>query len=370
MKHLYSVKAVATALILLVSTFAFAQSPSTVAPSNQCNVVEDFNSDHGNFRSQSIYTESDYTQFNWEASNGYWADRSGVMGRNGSLISPVYLNNQPSGGVVVGFRYEACAGTEYRIRVINVACTCIGGNDIIATTANGPVWTALPSTSGRICIRINDADIFQGQNLRFEISYRNAGSNCDFIFDDFSLGEEAAAPLPVTFMGIVAKKESDNLVNVLWDVADEIDVKGYEVERSTNGVNFTSVGFVSAHGKPAYSFSDAQPVAGTVFYRVKNVDLDGKFKYSNVVRVSGKRTLNVKMFPMPATSEVTLQHDRTGNNASLSITTMDGRMIKKMTIAAGSYQTKVALSSMAPGMYLVRLDDGNGAVETVKLVKQ
>jgi hypothetical protein len=370
MKHLYSVKAVATALFLAISSFAFAQSPTTFVASNQCNVVEDFNAEYGNFRSQSIYSESNFTQFNWEAANGYWADRSGVTGRSGSIISPVYLNTQASGGVVVGFRYEACAGTEYRIRVINVACTCIGGNDILANTANGPVWTALPATSGRICIRINDADIFQGQNLRFEISYRNAGSNCDFIFDDFSLGEIAAAPLPVTFMGIVAKKESENQVNVLWDVADEIDVKGYQVERSTNGVEFSSIGFVTAHGKSAYSFSDNQAVSGTVYYRVKNVDLDGKFKYSNVVRVSGKRSLNVKMFPMPATSDVTLQHDRTGNNASLTITTMDGRTVKQMPIASGSYQTKVTLNAMAPGMYLVRLDDGNGAVETVKLVKQ
>jgi hypothetical protein len=370
MKHLYSVKAVATALILIISTNLFAQSPSTVAPSNQCNVVEDFNDSSGNFRSTSIYTESDYTQFNWESANGYWADRSGISGRNGSIISPVYMNNQASGGVVVGFRFEACAGTEYRIRVINVNCTCVGGTEIIATTANGSMWTALPSESGRICIRINDADIFQGQRLRFEISYRNAGSNCDFIFDDFSLGEVAAAPLPVTFMGIVAKKQSENSVNVLWDVADEIDVKGYQVERSTNGVEFSSIGFVTAHGKSAYSFTDNQAVNGTVFYRVKNVDLDGQFKYSNVVRVSGKRTVNIKMFPMPATTEVTLQHDRTGNNATVTVSTMDGRTVKQMNLATGSYTTKLALNAMAPGMYLVRLDDGNGGVETVKLVKQ
>lgn len=369
MKHLYSVKAVATALLLIISSSLFAQSPSTVVASNQCNVTEDFNADHGNFRSQSIYTESDYTQFNWDAANGYWIETSGLASRSASIISPVYLNNQASGGVVVGFRYQACAGTEYRIRVINVACTCVGGNDILATTANGPVWTALPSTSGTICVRINDADIFQGQNLRFEISYRNTQA-CNFVFDDFSLGEVSAAPLPVTFMGIVAKKITDNAVSVIWDVADEIDVKHYEVERSTNGVNFTTVGTVSAHGKAAYSYTDNQAVNGTVFYRVRNVDLDGKFKYSSVVRVTGKRTMSIKMFPMPAFRNVTIQHDRTGTNASLTVTTMDGRTVKQMALPAASYQTNLELNGMAPGMYLVRLDDGNGAVETVKLVKQ
>jgi hypothetical protein len=227
----------------------------------------------------------------------------------------------------------------------------------------------LPSTYGRICIRINDADLYQGQNLRFEISYRNTQS-CDFIFDDFSLGEIAAAPLPVTFMGIVAKKISDNSVSVTWDVADEIDVKEYVIERSTNGVNFTSVGSVPAYNKPYYSYTDNQPVTGTVYYRVKNVDLDGKFKYSSVVRVTGKRTMSIKMFPMPAFRNVTIQHDRTGSNATLTLTTMDGRTVKHMALPEGSYQTNLELAQMAPGMYLVRIDDGNGAVETVKLIKQ
>jgi hypothetical protein len=369
MKHLYSVKAVATALLISISSSLFAQNPTTVSASNQCNVVEDFNTDNGNFRSTSIYTESSYLPFYWDATKGYWIENSGMASREASIISPVYSNTQASGGVVVGFRYVACAGTEYRIRVLNIACACVGGSDILATTAFGDVWTALPSTSGRICIRINDADIFQGQNLRFEISYRNTQA-CDFIFDDFSLGEIAAAPLPVTFMGIVAKKTSDNSVSVLWDVADEIDVKGYEVERSTNGTDFSSVGFVTAHGKSAYSFTDNYAVTGTVFYRVKNVDLDGKFKYSSVVRLTGKRTLNIKMFPMPATSKVTIQHDRTGTGASITVTTVDGRTVKQMNLASGTYQTDVQLNNMAPGMYLVRLNDGNGVVETVKLVKQ
>jgi hypothetical protein len=80
--------------------------------------------------------------------------------------------------------------------------------------------------------------------------------------------------------------------------------------------------------------------------------------------------MSIKMFPMPAFRNVTIQHDRTGSNATLTLTTMDGRTVKHMALPEGSYQTNLELAQMAPGMYLVRIDDGNGAVETVKLVKQ
>lgn len=370
MKHIYSV-AVATALSLL-SLFSFAQNPTTVAPSSNCQVLEDFNTTSGGFRSPSIFTESSYTQFNWDSVAGVWIETSGLADRSASLISPVYINQQASGGIDVGFRYDVCAGAQYRIRIINVQCTCMGGYDIVATTANGPVWTDFPSTSGRLCLRLNDADLYQGQHFRVEISYRNTVA-CNFVFDDFALGgDQGAIILPVTFMGITAKKEANNSVNVRWDVADEVDVRGYEVEKSTNGVNFSTAGFVTATKKPAYSFSDAQGAEGTVYYRVKNVDIDGHYKYSSVVKLSGKNasTVVLKAFPLPAHNQVNVQHEKAVSGTTLTITTLEGRMIKQLTPATGAIQTSVDLTNVTPGMYLIRINDPQGNTESLKIIKQ
>ena len=375
MKHIYSV-ALATALTFASFTSVFAQHATTVVPSSKCQVLEDFNATPGEFRSPSIFTESDYTEFHWDSLMGNWMETSGLAARNGSLISPVYVNQQLSGGIDLGFFYKACPGAQYRIRIINVQCTCIGGYDVVATTSNGPVWTNFPSTEGRLCLRLNDGDLFQGQKFRVEISYRTPSSNtntdCPFVFDDFSLGgDEDAILLPVTFMGITAKKEVTNTI-VRWDVADEVDVRGYEVEKSLDGRTFEKVGYVSANGKPAYHYTDNSASEGVVYYRVKNVDIDGKFKYSSIVKLNGKNAASIvaKAFPVPARNSVTVQHDKLGAGGAISLSTADGRTVKTITPGAQAIQTVIDLQAQTPGIYILRLTNENGEKETIKIVKQ
>ena len=372
MKQIYtSVKAVITALTLSASISVFAQSPTTTAKSNACNVVEDFNSTSGGFRAPSIFTESNYTEFNWDATNGYWIEKSGQNVRSASLISPLYLNDQMSGGLDIGFKYLAGKGGEYRVRVLNVECSCIGGYDIIATTAVGDVWTKLPEEEGKLCIRINDADIIKGQKLRFEISFRNNQFG-DFIFDDLSLGQVAASPLPVTFMGIVANR-NNNDVNLKWEVGQEVNVSEYEVERSLNGGSFTTIGTVSASGKTVYTFADITNDKSTFYYRLKSVDNDGRTKYSGIIKVKGAGSSysnTLKLYPLPARNEVTLEHKKLSSGAQLTLNAMDGRAVKVIHPSPGASHTPIDLSNVLPGIYLVRLSDGEGNVETVKLVKQ
>ncbi|RYY39111.1 MAG: hypothetical protein EOO08_11305 [Chitinophagaceae bacterium] len=339
------------ALTVLASSFAFGQNPTSVAPSNNCDVIEDFNTSHGDYRSPSIFTESDYTEFNWDSTAGTWIERSGLASRSASIISCVYINQQPSGGIDLGWRFKACSGGQYRVRIINVACNCVAGYDIVATTSNGPVWRNFPSDSGRICIRINDADLYQGQKFRIEISYRG-NVPCDWEFDDISLGgDQGAIILPVTFMGITAKKESGG-TKVQWDVADEVDVAGYEIERSTDGNNFTRVGYVPAYKKPAYSFVDVNAAnLGTIYYRVKNVDLDGRYKYSSIAKLTGRSSsIVLKAFPLPARNQLTVQHDKM-NGAMLSLATADGRTVRQQVISNATIQTQVDLNGIGLLVY-------------------
>jgi hypothetical protein len=294
---------------------------------------------------------------------------SGLTTRSASMISGIYINNQLSGGLDIGFKYQVCQNAEYRIRVIKIDCICVGGDNIIATTANGPEWTKFPANSGQLCLRLNDADIIQGQRVRFEISIRNNGK-CDFVIDDFSLGEISAAPLPVTFLGVVAKKEN-NAIKVSWDVAEEINVKGYQVERSEDGTNYTVAGFVNAQSKPAYSFLDNQVGEGTFYYRIRNLDFDNQSKTSNVVKViNNKKASTIKIFPVPAQKQVTLQHDKANAQTQITLATIDGRALKQITLVPGAYQTTIDLSGLIAGIYMIRWNDGNGQTETLKLIKQ
>lgn len=372
MKQVYPrMKTAFIAIALSASIFVSAQSSTSIANSNACNVVENFNASSGGFSSPSIFTESNYTEFNWDAANGYWIERSGQNVRSASLISPLYLNDQISGGIDIGFKYAAGSGGEYRIRVLNVECSCVGGYNILATTASGDIWTPLPQSEGRLCIRLNDADIMKGQKLRFEISFRN-NKFVNFIFDDLSLGQIAAAPLPVTFMGVVANR-TNNEVDLKWEVGTEVNVKEYEVERSMNGGSFTTVGQVSAAGKNLYAYTDVINEKSTFYYRLKSVDYDGRTKYSGIVKVKGAGSSysnTLKLYPLPARDEVTLEHKKLSAAAQVTLNTMDGRAVKAIKPAPGASHTPIDLSNVMPGIYLVSLSDGEGNVETVKLIKQ
>ena len=193
----------------------------------------------------------------------------------------------------------------------------------------------------------------------------------NMLFDNFALNS-AQAPLPVTFRGFVASKINDNSIKLLWDVGDEINVNNYVVERSSNGRDFTGVGSVSATGKSTYSLID-NSVADqkqTLYYRVKNVDIDGQSKYTPVIRVSAQKSSNqIQLYPVPATDYVYVQHDKTPANVSISLFNIDGRLVKKIQAMPNTYQTRINIGELQSGVYIVKYDDGNGDIQSAKLIK-
>jgi len=118
----------------------------------------------------------------------------------------------------------------------------------------------------------------------------------------------AAAPLPVRFISIKAAKNAFG-VSISWTVAEQVNVKNYEVERSVDGIQFDAVGRVAANTNSSiesqYSFSDNNLSPVTSFYRIKTVDNDGSVKYSSVVKVNGgDKRRNFTVLSNPVTNNV------------------------------------------------------------------
>lgn len=413
MKQFYPVlsKTLLIAFGILFFNQVQSQSSSTTASGECGNVVANFNSSSGNHASPSIYGGMFDSAFYYNPIRGYWTDMDGgrtiapLSPRVLSIISPPYVNPSPQGQFNVGFYYIVpnAAIDRFQVRIVALEPGPGGSTvaNIVATSGvqlftswsspapyvdfdhstsagSSPANPLLTGDSGHVCIRINDADITNAPGVfyRVEVAYVLSTPGADnffAVYDNLSIGQTIApAPLPVNFIGIVANK-MDNGITVRWDVGDEVNVQEYQLEKSTNGSSFSTVGTVSANHKTVYSFIDRTPSdAPSVFYRIKSVDFDGKTKYSGIIRVKGNNSFAdvIRAYPSPAKNQITVNHSQLSTRAKLSITTMDGRVLKQMTPAVNASNTMVDVSNLSSGIYIIRLDDGKGKIETTTFIKQ
>lgn len=178
-------------------------------------------------------------------------------------------------------------------------------------------------------------------------------------------------PLPVTYTHIEAAKR-DNASLVTWGTAFETNSVGYNVERSNDGKTFTKIGFQNSKAVNGnsnsvleYSFTDAKPFAGINYYRLKQVDKDGKSEYSKIVSVSFDNAQTVKVYPNPATSMVTV--DATSVR-SIGLYNVLGQIVNA-PVTYGSSSHSINTSGLAKGSYTLRIVTDNGTT-TQKLILQ
>lgn len=177
-------------------------------------------------------------------------------------------------------------------------------------------------------------------------------------------------PLPVEFISFDTRK-ADNGVQLTWKVGTEINVDRYEIERSTDGVNFKKIGTVNATQNSSYSFTDLQPINGVSYYRVRNVDIDGAFKYTTVLKYkNGLSEMLFKAFPTTTRGLVTFQHPSVAGNALIIISSLEGRTLRSITPMHGSLSTPIDLSAYSSGTYLLRYQGENGHSETFRIIKK
>jgi hypothetical protein len=180
---------------------------------------------------------------------------------------------------------------------------------------------------------------------------------------------DANGTLPVTLEGLRAVKDGSKS-KIEWKVGIEDNVKGYEIERSSNGVGFTRIGYVPATGASNYSFTDQSTLSGVNFYRLKTVDIDGKYAYSFIVSINNRAGSFVKVFPNPASDRVYVQHTQAASGAQIKVISMEGRLMQSTRIAENTAQTILDIQKLPAGLYNLIYDYGNGEQMVSKFVKK
>ncbi|MEL7005428.1 MAG: T9SS type A sorting domain-containing protein, partial [Bacteroidota bacterium] len=180
----------------------------------------------------------------------------------------------------------------------------------------GGIIAALPDSDNDGLLNFRDTDD-DGDGVL--TSLEDANGNGDFS-DDFTNGQQGAnaglpnylfnqfTVLPVELISF-SGEWIDSKVELRWATATEINNDRFEVERSHDAINFITLGVVNGRGNSStineYEYRDNNPLSGISYYRLKQVDFDGAFEYSEIVRVESQVTfdnLKFSVFPNPARS--------------------------------------------------------------------
>jgi len=174
--------------------------------------------------------------------------------------------------------------------------------------------------------------------------------------------------LPVTLKSFQAKR-LENDVQVIWNTTSEKDSKSFEIQRSSNGLNWVEIGAVMANGNSEkeiiYTFTDQSPLKGQNFYRLKMVDLGGTFAYSRIVNVNIAGQDLVDPFPNPVTDKLNLRADLK-KLSSIEISNVAG----KRFYMSDSAEQEINVKQFPSGVYMLKVNDQNGRAQIFKFVKQ
>jgi hypothetical protein len=300
----------------------------------------------------------------------------------GSLINSGILSpgNSPGKFTIVG-NYTATGTAVHEIEIagsnlydtINVTrdSSFPGGNAVLNGTLNvGLLNGFLPSAgdSYKIMSYYSATGTFTNTNLpalppglSWNIQYNPTG---------ITLQVNAVA-LPLTMLYARAYKQN-NGVQVSWGTANEVNVKNYNIERSADGVYFNKIGAVNANGSGAnnYSWFDPAPANGNNYYRIKCIDLDGKFMYSVVLLINNSGNNELTVFPNPAKRGGMLQVNLQNSIAAkIEMMNATGQMLySKQGKLSGTISIPVS-SGWPMGQYIIRVISEN-KVETKKILLQ
>lgn len=245
----------------------------------------------------------------------YWAHGPGGGGGGGVIISNV---------------------------IPSASMTVTGGSNGLtrSTSTSGPIDNVYGSSSGSAGIKVTMAG-FTG--------LANAGN-----------AASACGTLPIT-LSLWNGVYRNNKTWLTWKAEESINFSYFEIEHSTDGVQFSPIGQVTASATLQYTFVDAMPVNGVNFYRLKMVDQNGQYKYSGIIILrTNIKEFNVSVMPNPFTDHVVVSI--TGNaeeTVLLRLFNGEGKLVWRKTIAITSgtnSQYLGDLQSLPGGVYFLKVN--------------
>jgi hypothetical protein len=269
--------------------------------------------------------------------------------------------------------------------ILNLWDLLSGITSLVGKKFNGPVtnFTNIDTSSTKV---MASAEYENKSSFRMRTGATSKGSSSvadrmySFWFKSFAYDTPVSAPLPITLSAFTAKKETGKVI-LNWATETEKNASHFVIERSLNGVDYTDAGMVFTDGQSnrhkEYRFTDElnQVNSSMLYYRLKMVDLDGTYKLSavRIIRMADMKGGQVAIlaYPNPVVNElrVTLPGSWQDQPLVLDIMNTNGQVVKHLVQERAGQTQTIYVSDLAPGMYVVRANNGSETAVKKIMVK-
>lgn len=174
---------------------------------------------------------------------------------------------------------------------------------------------------------------------------------------DIDAGVTLYQAVPVSILTFSAVAQNRQVL-VSWEVANELNLSKYEVEFSTDGISFVKIGDVSATNSRNYSFTHTKPVMGINYYRLKAVDVDGKFTYTEIRKVLFTADITIQVAPNPAVDYLRVIITSMSGVMEAKMYNASGQLVLKQEVVNGTNTMNVA--TFPGGLYTLIITDAKG----------
>ncbi len=176
--------------------------------------------------------------------------------------------------------------------------------------------------------------------------------------------------LPVRFLAFDAEKKQDKIL-ITWATDQEKNNSHFKVERSVDGATWSSIGVVFPNETGTvnkYTYTDAVSTSPVVYYRIRQVDVDGGSSFSKVQVVRNQDVKAIAQVFSPSQNSIRVafaQPLRAG--LQIRVFSSNGQLVSTKSVASSTSRTDLAVNS-GKGIYVVQLVDSNGSVESSRVV--
>ena len=185
-----------------------------------------------------------------------------------------------------------------------------------------------------------------------------------------------ASPLPIELVSFTCNLINTKKVELNWTTATELNTDYFSIERSSDGITFESIGKLNSAGNSSnilnYSLTDEFALKDVSYYRLKSVDLNGSYKYSEICSVTNYNSSSgIIIYPNPTNGSITVDCNQSISlkTDALSLKDITGKAIE-VSIMSINNKFIIDMSILQPGMYFIEVMFGNKKiVEKITLQK-